>query len=121
MPEVNPFDNLFSVLICNKLNFNFDVSQIDYGITETRYKHNLILSLNDGIINYKTLKGTDNLSFPFTGNEILENNYLKTDNEELPCHIISFISAINLAISLTSLFEIDMLLYLTDSIYEKVI
>ncbi len=120
-PELNPFDNLFSVLICNKFNFNIDVSQIDYGRTENRYKHNLILSLNDGIINYKTLKGTDNMSVPFAGNEILENHYLKTDNEELPCHIISFISSINLAISLTSLFEIDMLLYLTDSIHEKII
>lgn len=121
MPEINPFDNVFSILICNKFNFNVDLSQIDYGTIKNRYKHNLILSLNDGIINYKTLKGTNNISAPFMAGEMLEDHYLKTDNKELPCHIISFINSINIAISLTSLFEIDMIHYLTDSLYEKII
>lgn len=120
MPEKNPFDNVYSVLICHKFNFDFDVSKIDYGATKKQHKHNLILSLNDGIINYKTAKGTENMSVPFVGDEILENHYLKTDNEELPSHIISFLNSINQAISLITLFELDMLYYLTDSIYEKI-
>lgn len=119
-PEINPYDSVFSVLICNKFNFNLDVDKINYGEIETRFKHNLILSLHDGIINYKTKKGTKNLSVPFGGNEILETNYLKTDNAELPCHIISFLNSLNQATALTSLFEIDMTYYLTDSIYNKV-
>ena len=120
LPELNPFDSLFSILICHKFNFNLDISKINYGETKHRYRHNLILSLSDGIINYKTLKGTDNLSVPFMAEEILENHFLKTDNQELPSHIISFLNSINQAVSLITLFEIDMIYYLTDSIQHKV-
>ncbi len=120
MPDKNPFDNIYSVLICHKFNFDFDISKIDFGTTKKQHRHNLILSLTDGIVNYKTAKGTENMSVPFLGDIILDNHYLKTDNEELPSHIISFLNSISQATALTTLFEIDMIYYLTDSISEKI-
>jgi hypothetical protein len=120
-PSINPFDNLFSILICNKFNFSLDHTKIDYKSITSQYRHNLVLSLNDGILNYKTNANTDNMCVPFMGDEKLLNNYLINDKDELPAHIISFLNSINIAISLTSLLEIDMTYYLTDSIHEKIV
>lgn len=56
-PENYAYDNIFSVLICNKFNFNFDniCNEID-GLYEqdilTRQKHNLIISVEDGLLAY---------------------------------------------------------------------
>ena len=53
----NEEDNeIFSFLICNKL--SFDVSQIDFDeiykdIPDLKYRHNAILSLQDGLITYR--------------------------------------------------------------------
>lgn len=120
-PESIPFDNIFSILICNKFNFKFDISKLDYEMTENRFKHNLVLSLNDGILNYKTNQGTDNLPYPCVGPEILQNNYLQNDHADLPAHIISFLGSLSMAVTTTTLLEIDMIYYLTDSIHEKIV
>lgn len=49
-------DEIFSFLICNKLNFdwkNLDFDQIYQSIENRKLRHNMILSLQDGLILYK--------------------------------------------------------------------
>ncbi len=120
-PKENPFDNIFTFLICNKFNFNINPEKIDYGTIEQRFKHNVVLSLNDGILDYKTKKGTTGLAFPFRGEDFHLNNYLENDNDELPIPVISFLRSLQIALNFNALHLIDMTLYLTDKIIEKII
>lgn len=120
-PLNNPFDNIFTFLICNKFKFKINPEKIDYGEIEQRFKHNVVLSLHNGILNYRTLAGTKNLLFPFTGEIRLIDNYLANDNEELPTPVINFLSAFQMASNYNALLNIDMTRYLTDKIVEKII
>lgn len=120
-PTQNPFDNIFTFLICNKFNFEIKPENINYGSIEQRFKHNLVLSLNDGILNYKTHSdATKNLAFSFSGEEKHSDNYLKNDDSELPTPVISFLSSLRSALNLNALLSIDMTLYLTDNYVEKI-
>jgi len=119
-PNDNPFDNIFTFLICNKFNFEIDPEKIDYGEIEQRFKHNLVLSLHNGIFNYRTQAGSKNLSFPFMRKNHHIDNYLENDNKELPTPVIIFLSALQIALNTNTLLSIDMTLYLTDNIYEKI-
>lgn len=119
-PTKNCFDNIYSFLICNKFGFDIDVSKINYEGVPQQFKHNAVVSLQDGIINYKTLRGTPNLSTPFMGDEILIDNFVKNNNEELPNHIIMFLIYLQIALNLTSLLGIDMAHYLTNNIMTEI-
>lgn len=119
-PKLNPFDNIYSFLICNKFGFNLDLDKIDYGDIEQQYKHNNVLSLEDGVINYRTVGGSTNLNMPFMGGDNLLYNYLKNDDAELPSHILSFLSSLQMALNFTALLNIDIVCYLTDKVYRKI-
>ena len=118
--KTNSFDNIYSFLICNKLKFELDISKINYNEVEQRFKHNVVLSLQDGIINYISTNGSANLNIPFNGDKIHSNYFLKNDNKELPCHILSFLTSLHIALSLTNLLRIDITHYLTDDILNKI-
>lgn len=50
------YDNIFSFLICEKLNFNlenFDINELYEDSVESHFRHNLILSIQDGIFLYR--------------------------------------------------------------------
>jgi hypothetical protein len=117
-PSINPYDNLFSFLICNKFNFNTSQNFIKYN-AEKNHKHNLVLSLEDGLVNYTSKKGDPNLAVPFYGEEEHSETFLRSDGGELPCHINLFLTSFYTALTLTSLLEIDMTYYLTNKIYDK--
>jgi hypothetical protein len=119
-PKLNPFDNIYSFLICNKFGFKLDLDKIDYGDIEQQYKHNNVLSLEDGVINYRTVGGSTNLNMPFMGGDNLLYNYLKNDDAELPSHILSFLSSLQMALNFTALLNIDIVCYLTDKVYKKI-
>ncbi|MDG3088470.1 hypothetical protein P7F88_21355 [Vibrio hannami] len=60
-PELNFKDQIFSVLICNKLNFNLEnisneISDLYDSDVNLNHRHNLILSIEDGIIYYHMRK-----------------------------------------------------------------
>ena len=110
-PTLNPFDNIFSFLICRSLNFKFDISKLDYGIVEQRFKHNIILSLKDGMLNYKTKNNTKNLIMPFMGQEDHIDHFHPTDNAELPSHILNFLHHIAQALDMTTLLAIEIAEY----------
>ena len=119
-PEQNSFDNIFSFLICKRFKFKLDVSEISYDGINQQFKHNLVLSLDDGIINYKTPFNTKNLAFPFNGKISHEYSFLESDNADLPCHIISFLTSLNMSLNLTALLSIDMTHYLTPKVLGKI-
>jgi len=119
-PLYNPFDNIFTFLICNKFKFEINPEEIDYGEIEQRFKHNLVLSLHNGILNYRTQTGSKNLPFPFMREIHHMDNYLENDKEELPTPVINFLSALQIALNNNALLSIDMTLYLTDKIIEKI-
>ena len=121
-PEAIPFDNIFTILICNKFNFDLNVDNIDYGLIPVKYHHNLILSLNDGAINYSTDKGTENLFFSFMGSQIHKKNYLKGNSgDELPIFIKNFLNSLHYLLKSTCLHKLDTAYYFMDNPVEKII
>jgi len=88
-PENYMYDNIFSVLICNKLNFNITnlVNEIDELYDQNilpRQKHNLIISIEDGLIAYRD-ENQKVLMHPIFRNQQLKNTLIKppTDNPNL--------------------------------------
>ena len=119
-PNQNSFDNIYSFLICNKFGFNFDISTINYGDVEQRFKHNAILSLEDGLGNYKTVEGTPNIHMPFAGNIHHADNFLPSDDRDLPSPILAFLTSLHMALNFTSLLNIDMTRYLSDNFIDDI-
>lgn len=52
-PDTNPFDLAFSFLVCQKLNFKLDrIVEAYENDVQLRHRHNIILSIEDGLILY---------------------------------------------------------------------
>ncbi|CAC9974234.1 DUF6602 domain-containing protein [Flavobacterium panici] len=101
-----PYDNIFSVLICNKLNFNLDnlTNEIDTYYNQDilpRHKHNLILSVEDGILSYFDNIGKS-LMYPVLVNQ-LKNRFTKP-NTNLNTHFHIASSYIFLGTSSASIY-----------------
>lgn len=116
----NPTDNIFTFLICNKFNFNPLNKNFNINI-DKRHRHNLILSLTDGLINYTSPEKTANLWFPFINESELIPTFTKYNGTDFPNHIISFLTSFIMGLKFTTLLEIDMTYYLSDDITEDVI
>nr|WP_315240995.1 DUF6602 domain-containing protein [uncultured Flavobacterium sp.] len=114
----NPYDNVFTFLICNKFHFDPVGKNCNENI-DMIYRNNLILSLNDGLINYTSQKGDANLSIPFFPEIEHVPTFIKNNNENLPIHISLFLSSLLMAMNFTSLLSFDMTYYLTDDVYEE--
>lgn len=111
----NPFDNFYSFIICKKLNFDLSSLQIIYDKTEQRHKHNVVLSLDDGILFYKTSGGTNNCPWPIFLDKICIDYFVANDHIELPTPVIHFLSSLQTALTFNALLNIDMVHYLTDN------
>ena len=119
-PNENCFDNIYTFLICNKFRFNFDISKINYGNIEQKYKHNVVLSLKDGIINYKRNDNSPNFCVPLIRDENLLDNFLVNNNTELPDHILNFLTSLQTALTFTALLNVDMTHYLTNNVMSDI-
>lgn len=104
-------DNIFTFLLCYKLNFKLDLTKIDYENIDIKLWHNMVLSLKDGLISYQAKK-IKNIYFSFNGATSLELWFLKNDDNELPSSIQMFLSSICNLINITALLEIHMENYL---------
>jgi hypothetical protein len=116
--ERNPYDNVFTFLICNKFNFDPIGKNCNIDIYKT-HRHNLILSISDGLMNYTSTGNSPNLSFPFINESELIPTFIKNNNENLPNHIMLFLTSLMTALKFTTLLELDMTYYLTNDIYEN--
>jgi len=88
-PTINTYDNIFSFLICEKLDFNLNNLDWDnyfnevYDNIDINHRHNVILSIEDGFILYKGFinQQITILPYPFlTNNQLLQNNFIKKEN-----------------------------------------
>lgn len=111
-----PYDNVFTFLICNKMNFNLDRNPIAYEC-EPRYKHNLILSLHDGLFTYDS-NDLPNMAVPFLGEEVFQQRIVRPTENALPEYLAMFVSSITAGLDFTTLLGIDMAYYLTDNVIE---
>lgn len=115
-----PFDQVFTFLICQKLDFSleymnnapFNLYQLE---TIARHKHNVILSINDGALIYHN--GESNYYYPATGNKIETEKLIKPSNENISAHFVHFISALVMGIKFTTILSPDVAMYLSDNIY----
>jgi len=118
--DKNPQDNVFTFLISNK--FNFDPVGKDFNtFIDKKHRPNLILSLNDGLINYQSTGGSPNLWFPFFNESELMPTFIKNNNKNLPNHVMLFLTSLMMGLKFTTLLEIDMTFYLTDDINNDLI
>ena len=86
------YDSIFSFLICAKLNFNLleiNFDNIYDSSIEQENKHNLILSLKDGVFLYYKNKMWGFPIFPERG-ELKNSYFLKPEKPESNQHIYAF-------------------------------
>ena len=74
----SPSDMMMSFLICQKFDFNFDeiciFEELYDGDLDQRLKHNMILSIEDGLLLY--VNGEDQLAWPNLGKKFFSNYWL---------------------------------------------
>ena len=108
------YDSIFSFLICEKLNFNFsniDFDEVYDPSIEQENKHNLILSLKDGIFLYYKEKMWGFPIFPENGK--LNNSYfLKPKSSNSNEHIHSFANFFHMGMQSGTIFYPEMAFYL---------
>jgi hypothetical protein len=119
-PEKNPYDNIFTILLCNKFGFEFEVEKIEYGDIEPKYHHNLIISLNDGLVIYTTQNGSI-LNVASVANSIHNRYYSKNDGADLPYFVSLFLKELHTLCVSTTICNIDMGQYLFDNLRSQVI
>lgn len=120
--EGNPYDNIYTFLICNKFNFDLTKLLFKYKDIQPFSQHNAILSLNDGLFNYITPNGTPNMSYPVSGKIVLEHYFTKEsdDDHTLAPYIRGFLKSLHNNVNETTIFKFDIQKYLfpdSDIIY----
>jgi hypothetical protein len=117
-PKEYSYDNIFSFLICNK--FNFDHTNLHNEIgsfydndIEHHQKHNLILSIQDGILLYRS----DNdqiMMYPFFDGNVLSNSFVIPDTNK-NCHFYFACSYIFMGTTSASIYYPEIGDYIRDS------
>lgn len=112
-------DNIFTFLLCYKFGFELDVRKLDYGDIGHELWHNMVLSLQNGLISYQGTE-TKNLYFAHRGDTRLEHWFLRRDDSELPATISAFLAALSFFENNTTLLEFQADRYLTDNVVHTV-
>lgn len=115
-PRLNPYDSIFSFLICNRLDFNLE--EIDweniYSGIDYWHRHNLILSLEDGLFAYKDFAEGRTIMYPFIRGQKLANRILVKDFDQ-NIHIKTFAGYIFMATTNASIFFPEMTEYFSST------
>lgn len=90
-PIEDPYDQIFSFIVCQKLDFKLDsitseINELYNDDIEYRNRHNLVLSIEDGLLLYKIEKG---YHYPTHHEKIHKNRFVKADNNDT--HIKTFV------------------------------
>lgn len=89
-PAINLYDNIFSFLVCEKLDFDLNNTNWDeyfetvYENIDLHHRHNAILSIEDGLFLYKGLINRQTTILPYpciTESQILENEFIKKEDD----------------------------------------
>ncbi|OXB22554.1 hypothetical protein B0A80_15710 [Flavobacterium tructae] len=119
-PDILGFDQINTFLICRK--FTFDLTDIEnkmneiYDGIEDSFRHNLILSIEDGLLHYAVPSGSD-LCYPIGINDDkdeleLSKNQFITPHEKNNSHINFFINSLFKSVSLTTILHPNILSYI---------
>jgi hypothetical protein len=118
-PEICPYDQLFTFLVCQKL--EFDIQNIASEINKLydvnlpyRYRHNLILSLEDGLLLYYDPRERRPMMYPTLGYERLKNRFMRPTGDQV-IHYKLFATYIFMGISQTTVLFPEMADYISDS------
>lgn len=118
-PEFCPYDQLFTFLICQKLDFDLqnivtDINNLYSSDLTYRYRHNLVLSLEDGLLLYYDPKERRPMMYPTLGYECLKNRLVKPSSNQL-IHYKLFATYIFMGISRTTILFPEMADYISDA------
>lgn len=112
-----PYDNIFSILICNKLNFNLDtlseeLDRLYENDIKDWQKHNLILSVEDGLLAYYD-DNKKSLMYPYI-NQKLKNRFIRPSANP-NSHFFFASSYIFLGMTSASIYYPEVSDYINDS------
>ncbi len=115
-----PFDQVFTFLICQKLDFSLDyIDNNSFGLYQqevvARHKHNIVLSIKDGALIYHN--GQSNYYYPTTGSKIETEKIIKPNENSISSHFVHFISALAMGTKFSTILSPDIALYLSDNIH----
>ena len=94
-PSNHIYDQIFTFIVCKKLSFNIsnlstEINKLYGDSTEYRHRHNLILSVEDGLLAYYDNNGKT-MMYPVMGNTKLKNRFI-APGENLYVHLKYFAS-----------------------------
>ena len=109
-----PYKLIYSFIICEKLDFNLDnvdvtIKDLHDSDIECKYRHNIILNLNDGVILYDD--SGKKIHIPMTNRELI--NVIDRNNIDKYQHIFAFAHFYYMAMSLATVFYPEFIYYLT--------
>ena len=117
-PKLDPRDQMFTFLICNKLNFNPMLAKLEFtDPLPPRFKHNVVVSINDGAFGYKTTDGPPLLDYPTAGETIHDDFWINPTNEEVSLHFKFLLCSFYNALNRVTLLIPDMAHYIEDEPY----
>lgn len=108
-PSKIPFDQVFSFIICEQLNFDYD-KFFNSNLKINRNQINLILSIKDGLFCYWNNESSS-IPYPFLGDTMNQPNFLKLDSTDRFLHIKNFVHFIFLLTSNTTILHLDIVNY----------
>ena len=118
-PETCPYDQLFTFIVCQKL--NFDIQNIASEINQLydinlpyRYKHNLILSLEDGLLLYYDPRERRPMMYPTLGYQCLKNRFMQPTDDQV-VHYKLFATYVFMGVSQTTVLFPEMADYISDT------
>ena len=94
-PRNNPYDQIFTFIVCKKLSFNIsnlstEINKLYGDSTEYRHRHNLILSVEDGLLAYCDNNGKT-MMYPVMCNTKLKNRFVEPGENQY-VHLKQFAS-----------------------------
>ena len=113
----NPYDNIFTFIICQK--FDFDVLKIDMNELYSKgvkywHRHNLILSIEDGLLLYNLPQDNKNVPFPYPFLEDEKTNkYVKYNPNNKYFHFKAFVKYIYDGLANATILYPEIVYYLT--------
>lgn len=119
-PKNYSFDQIFTFLICKEFKFNLKSGDNNsFGLYESetlpRHRHNLILSVEDGILLYHN--GEFNYCYPTTNKKIEKEIFLHPSDDDRYSNFRLFVSYLLSGLKFGTILSPDLALYLDDNVY----
>lgn len=110
----NPYDQVFTFLICEKIDFDITSDDIDHYYSDNNIpdhlKHNVILDISNGIYAYRTGDNMGFVGMP-SSNKTPKPDFIGDDGSDI--HFFHFLTNISIFISNNTVYHPDMGTYLS--------